>query len=141
VNHEGWTLQLEFVRCGQAQCKSCPHGPYWYGYRRAGKRLQKHYFGRRRPGVTAAGEEPGVKEIPPDAPHPHDAINCRATATLQLALEILGLPARCRDVVRIRARFLELCRSGHPDKGGDAQTFGRVHTAYSFTVSALGRPG
>jgi hypothetical protein len=24
--------QLEMIRCGK-QCRSCPHGPYWYSYR------------------------------------------------------------------------------------------------------------
>ncbi|MBD1917427.1 MULTISPECIES: hypothetical protein [Cyanophyceae] len=38
--------QLEMVRCGKGSCKSCPHGPYWYGYRRAGGKLKSWYIGK-----------------------------------------------------------------------------------------------
>jgi hypothetical protein len=38
--------QLEMVRCGKGACKSCPHGPYWYGYRRAGGKLKSWYVGK-----------------------------------------------------------------------------------------------
>lgn len=38
--------QLEMVRCGKGACKSCPHGPYWYGYRRAGGKLKSWYIGK-----------------------------------------------------------------------------------------------
>jgi hypothetical protein len=37
--------RLEMVRCGKLQCKSCPHGPYWYAYYREGKRLRSRYIG------------------------------------------------------------------------------------------------
>lgn len=43
-----WTLQLERVPCGKADCVTCPHGPYWYGYRRRGTRTQKKYMGKYR---------------------------------------------------------------------------------------------
>jgi hypothetical protein len=38
--------QLEWVRCGNKRCKACPHGPYWYGYRRQNKRLKSWYIGK-----------------------------------------------------------------------------------------------
>jgi hypothetical protein len=38
--------QLEKVRCGKGACKSCPHGPYWYGYRRTGGKLKSWYVGK-----------------------------------------------------------------------------------------------
>lgn len=44
---KGWTLQLEKVACGKATCKTCPHGPYWYAYRRQGARLVSKYIGKR----------------------------------------------------------------------------------------------
>jgi hypothetical protein len=37
--------RLEMVKCGKPQCKSCPHGPYWYAYYREGKRLRSRYIG------------------------------------------------------------------------------------------------
>jgi hypothetical protein len=49
----GWTVQLEYVKCGK-NCKTCGrgkgHGPYWYGYRTAGGRSFSKYFGKELPG-------------------------------------------------------------------------------------------
>lgn len=43
------TYRLESVRCGKPNCRSCPHGPYWYAYFREGKRLRSRYIGRELP--------------------------------------------------------------------------------------------
>ena len=43
------SYRLESVRCGKPNCKSCPHGPYWYAYFREGKRLKSRYIGRELP--------------------------------------------------------------------------------------------
>lgn len=43
------TYRLEAVRCGKPNCRSCPHGPYWYAYYREGKRLRSRYIGRELP--------------------------------------------------------------------------------------------
>ena len=45
----GVTYRLETVRCGKTNCKSCPHGPYWYAYFREGNRLKSRYIGRELP--------------------------------------------------------------------------------------------
>lgn len=45
----GVTYRLESVRCGKPNCKSCPHGPYWYAYFREGDRLRSRYIGREFP--------------------------------------------------------------------------------------------
>ena len=42
----GITYRLEDVRCGKPNCKSCPHGPYWYAYYREDGRLKSRYIGR-----------------------------------------------------------------------------------------------
>ena len=42
----GITYRLESVKCGKPNCRSCPHGPYWYAYYREGKRLKSRYIGR-----------------------------------------------------------------------------------------------
>lgn len=39
------TYRLERVSCGK-NCKGCPHGPYWYGYWREGKRTRSKYIGK-----------------------------------------------------------------------------------------------
>jgi hypothetical protein len=41
--------RLEMVKCGKPQCKSCPHGPYWYAYYREGDKLKSRYIGRELP--------------------------------------------------------------------------------------------
>lgn len=47
---EGATIyQLEMVRCGKGACRSCPHGPYWYGYRRELGKLKSWYVGKKEP--------------------------------------------------------------------------------------------
>jgi hypothetical protein len=49
LDEEGVTYRLERVRCGKPNCKSCPHGPYWYAYYREGKRLRSRYIGPQLP--------------------------------------------------------------------------------------------
>lgn len=36
----------EFIKCGKAKCKRCPHGPYWYAYSRSSAYLKKTYVGK-----------------------------------------------------------------------------------------------
>jgi hypothetical protein len=43
------TYRLETVRCGKPNCRSCPHGPYWYAYYREGDKLRSRYVGRELP--------------------------------------------------------------------------------------------
>jgi hypothetical protein len=54
----GWTMQLEYVRCGK-NCRTCGggkgHGPYWYGYRTEGGRTVSKYFGKEPPGEGEVG--------------------------------------------------------------------------------------
>jgi hypothetical protein len=43
------TFRQQLVRCGKKGCRSCPHGPYWYAYRREGRRLRSRYVGKELP--------------------------------------------------------------------------------------------
>ncbi len=43
------TYRLETVKCGKPNCRSCPHGPYWYAYYREGTKLKSRYIGRELP--------------------------------------------------------------------------------------------
>jgi hypothetical protein len=43
------TYRLESVKCGKPNCRSCPHGPYWYAYFRENNRLKSRYIGRELP--------------------------------------------------------------------------------------------
>lgn len=112
------TFRSEYVRCGRAGCRKCPHGPYWYGYRREAGRVRKRYIGKVDP---RKGEEP----------HPHDAIFNRATATYALAREILALGS-CRSPSDIDRAFREAMLRCHPDRGGDVREAARVNAAYTY---------
>ena len=46
------TYQLERVKCGKPNCQKCPHGPYWYGYKRVGGKLKSFYVGKELPKET-----------------------------------------------------------------------------------------
>ena len=50
----GVTYRSETVRCGKPNCRSCPHGPYWYAYFREGKKLRSRYIGRELPAEVVA---------------------------------------------------------------------------------------
>jgi len=39
----GWTYQAETINCGDEDCRSCPHGPYVYRYRKRGGRTVSEY--------------------------------------------------------------------------------------------------
>ncbi len=44
-----WTYQQIAVRCGKPGCKCNegePHGAYWYGYRREGRKVVSKYIGK-----------------------------------------------------------------------------------------------
>lgn len=54
----GGILQLERIRCGKANCRSCPHGPYWYlYYKKAGKTHSK-YIGKTLDGYLPDSGQP-----------------------------------------------------------------------------------
>jgi hypothetical protein len=122
-----YTYRAEYVRCGRS-CGGCPHGPYWYGYWREGGRLKKRYFGRQDPRVPPA-EGPALE------PRSWDRIFRRDTASVPLALEILGIdPETSRDVARTVYRQLSLRH--HPDRGGDARQFQYLEAAWSYLRAA-----
>ena len=41
--------RLEKVRCGKENCRTCPHGPYWYGYQRNNGKVVSFYVGKELP--------------------------------------------------------------------------------------------
>lgn len=43
------SLVLESVKCGRKGCKKCPHGPYWYAYRKENGKTKKRYVGKVKP--------------------------------------------------------------------------------------------
>ena len=39
-------LRERSVRCGKRECRSCPHGPYWYAFWTEDGRRRSKYVGR-----------------------------------------------------------------------------------------------
>ncbi len=93
------TYRQEHVRCGKAGCKTCPHGPYWYAYWKAGGRLHKRYVGKRDPRLP----QPEGKRIMP--------------VTLQDCYRELGI-TDCTPFAAAQSSYRKLCLIHHPDRGG-----------------------
>lgn len=118
-----WSYRCEYVKCGKSGCRSCPHGPYWYGYRTEEGRTKKKYFGKADPRVERTAEQ--------SFEDPRCAIFNRATATLTLARDILGVrPAAKLDAYR--SRFRECTKKHHPDRGGSDYEMSLINAAWSY---------
>ena len=114
-----YTYRCEYVRCNKADCGTCPHGPYWYGYYRDGKRVKKRYFGLsdpRREGSTY---------------DPMDAVFSRATCTHELCCRILGVPYNATAAMAESAYFKAIA-ANHPDRGGDAKWSAQLNAAWTW---------
>lgn len=61
----GVTYRSETVRCGKPNCRTCPHGPYWYAYYREGKKLRSRYIGKQLPADVMATIS---SDLPPSEP-------------------------------------------------------------------------
>jgi hypothetical protein len=42
----GWTIQIKKVLCGKDNCPNCPHGPFYYYYKRIGDDIRCEYGGK-----------------------------------------------------------------------------------------------
>ena len=118
------TYRCEWVRCCKPSCGSCPHGPYWYGYYREGKRVRKHYYGRCIP--------PGVS-LPKKKVDWREGIFSSSTATAALAFRILGIDADS-SYSATKARYKVLVKESHPDLGNGETDFKFFSCAYSYLV-------
>lgn len=120
-----WTYRSEYVKCGKAACNSCPHGPYWYRYRKVAGKTQKEYVGKEIPKWWRAAPEE------PQAASRFDAIHNRSTASVSLACEILGLsPNVSFETAKATAR--KLLMENHPDRGGDNKRYCHINSAWSY---------
>jgi len=41
------SIQTKWIKCGKSDCKTCPHGPYYYAMWRDGDRVRTKYLGRK----------------------------------------------------------------------------------------------
>jgi hypothetical protein len=66
----GMVLQLEKVKCGKPTCRSCPHGPYWYGYYWQDGKQRSRYIGKKLPPELSSVEGAALPaEHQPTGPH------------------------------------------------------------------------
>lgn len=53
MNIDGWSVSVQYRKCGKSTCKICRegkgHGPYYYGTRSVGGKKEIRYFGRSLP--------------------------------------------------------------------------------------------
>lgn len=124
------TYRAEYVKCGKKGCKSCPHGPYWYGYTRVSGKLKKKYYGKLDP--RDASRERVKRET-----HPYDDIFFKSKATLTMAYAILGIKQGEMYIDQIKKHFRKLSMKEHPDRGGDEQTYKRIVAAWSYIQSVF----
>lgn len=51
------SVRQQMVKCSKANCRSCPHGPYWYAYWRENGKVRSRYIGRHLPeGMNPSGD-------------------------------------------------------------------------------------
>jgi hypothetical protein len=121
------TFRQEYIRCGKANCRRCPHGPYWYEYWHQGGKLRKKYHGKQRPEAApeVTQDTTAIARL--------DAIFSRRLATMEIACEILHVkPGASRsEIMRL---YKALCFANHPDRGGDLRTMQRINAAKSFLL-------
>lgn len=123
------SYRAEYVKCGKKGCKSCPHGPYWYGYERKGGKLHKKYYGKLDP-------RDRQRDRTKRESHPWDDVFLKSKVNVGICRLILGLPP-CAPLADAKKRFRELTREHHPDRGGDEDTYKRIVAAWSYIQSFL----
>lgn len=140
---DGWHLRAEKIRCKKKGCNACPHGPYWYGYRKEGRRTLKKYFGKALPLEVIDDDLPPAPA--PVFPEP-TVWYIRLAARLagekmseNVAREILCIP---RDwmITRLllREAFNGRIRTWHPDRGGDVLAARLILEARDFLEREMG---
>lgn len=119
-----YTIRCEWVKCGKPTCRTCPHGPYWYGYYRSAGKLKKKYFGKGNPNFSKFAFEPSTG-------NEWDLIFSEVLASRPLACRILGLRkifTESEARAAARARMFEC----HPDRGGDPRESRHVKCAWAY---------
>lgn len=128
--NDSWTYRFEYVRCGKAGCRGCPHGPYWYRYQHRGGKMRKEYVGKVRP--DQAGPEPTDRRGRPwDW---FDEILSPGGRTLDSAFHCLGLPVGAPEK-DCRSAFRRLSLEHHPDRGGDERAMKGLNAAWAYIRS------
>jgi hypothetical protein len=132
------TCRYEWVNCGK-RCAGCPHGPYIYAYWRENGRLKKRYIGKPPSQSSNNGDMPRQPVSPEEqlVPDPRAAIFSDQTATLPLALEILGLSELPKSVKDLISRFRQRSKELHPDRGGSDHEMRLANCSYAYILATM----
>lgn len=118
------TYRTEWVKCGKATCKRCPHGPYVYAYQRINGRLRKRYVGKpfsSKSDHATTGESMDRRE---EMLH-------KNKRSLALAESILMLPKTYTEEEAKKAARKAYLRH-HPDRGGALMEFKLANAAWQY---------
>jgi len=119
-----WTYREEMVRCGKRNCRSCPHGPYWYRYNHVKGKTRKEYIGKKRPDFLQEKQDPAERD-------PDEIFDPRKR-DYKLATFIFGLDTNSYISAKTwyRRRAAEL----HPDRnpGEGDKAFKRLGAAWEY---------
>lgn len=78
-------IQVKYIRCGKKNCKSCPHGPYFYEFKRKGKKVKSIYRGKTLPEYYRTLD--AVKKLLEDYEKAHRELNNFYLKKLTMTLE------------------------------------------------------
>lgn len=130
VRRTDWTHRLEYVKCGKDSCKSCPHGPYWYGYRKVAGRTKKKYIGKHYPGGNDNWTKLDVQECY------LDGVFLKVTCSVELCRLVLGLPIGF-DLKMAKKRFKQLSVTHGEGRRGDEHVLKRSLAAITYLTSTM----
>lgn len=137
-----WTFKQQYRRCGRAGCRRCPHGPYWYGYRKENGKTKSRYFGKEdpRPGASHGRDtrQDGPRAGGQEAPHPFDAMRDRRTASASLARTILGV-GPLAGIGECKEAFRKQSLKHHPDRGGERRMQSWLNLAWDYLQAVFSR--
>jgi DnaJ domain len=120
------TYRCQYVRCCNPRCKSCPHGPYWYGFWKEGGRTKSRYYGK----VDPRPGQPDSRVEASGLAH-WRLIFDRRTASCSVATDILGLHERYTQDDAKRA-YRSRCFKWHPDREGSHELMQLANAAWSY---------
>lgn len=119
------TYRCQYVRCCKPRCKTCPHGPYWYGFWKENGRTRSTYYGKKDP------RPPPPRRVEASELDAWRRIFDRRKATLELAQKIIGLGVIYDEDDATKA-YRKRCLEWHPDRQGDAELMQMANAAWSY---------
>jgi hypothetical protein len=121
-----WTYQLRYVRCGKPNCRSCPHGPYWYKAQHRGDRVYWRYVGKMRDDDARRAFAESPREEPREQRWSFTGRMNAATA-----MRIMGFSS-WPTADELKQRWRVLMAQHHPDRGGSTEIAAAINAARDY---------